>query len=252
MTVAQFVSDTHSRSGKMPTRTIGLKDALAIAQAVDWERMAAIADAAREHLPAVQDELSLLRSAHSNAPERMARRAVLFGIATPNRSEDYSIGWALMAERYESILSPWDLANRSFTGPKGTRCHMGMYEALATTIAYLQRVGHRTDWTLGELEAIPGVGPKVARMIMAVLCPDATSWTVDLWHQRQLLWAAGEPYRVRCSVSNPGYKVLEAVWLEYAERFFPGVDMFAVQWATWCAADGRFVSHAALWQDLAA
>jgi hypothetical protein len=102
------------------------------------------------------------------------------------------------------------------------------------------------------LEALPGVGPKVARMIQAVLEPGATNWTVDLWHMRQLLWAADREYRVRVSCSAPAYKVLEAVWLEYAERFFPGVDTFAVQWATWCVADGRFNSHAKLWDDLAA
>ena len=87
-------------------------------------------------------------------------------------------------------------------------------------------------------------------MIRAILDPSEVAWTVDLWHQRQLLWAAGQHPAVRCSVSNPGYKVLEAVWLEYAERFFPGVPTFAVQWATWCAADGKFCSHAALWEDL--
>jgi hypothetical protein len=251
VTVSQFVADTHSRKVKMQFRSIGLKDALRIAQAIDWDKMSDIADAARAHLPAVQEELALLRQAHATNPERMMKRAVLFGIATPNRSEDYSIGWALMAERYHAILDPQELPRKTFASLKtGRSCRIGMYKSLATTLAYLQRTGFQNHWTIAQLEAIPGVGPKVARMIMAVIDPSAVSWTVDLWHQRQILWAAGEPYAVRCSIANPGYKVFEAVWLEYAERYFPGVDTFAVQWASWCAADGRFVSHAALWRDL--
>ncbi len=251
-TVAQFVHDTHKPEGKMPNRSIGLKAALSIAQRVDWQKMEQIADAAREYLPMVLAELESLRAAHQHQPARMARRAILFGIATPNRDEAVSIAWALSADRWYGILSPHALAYRTFATDTNPRAVLGMFDAMTTTLAYLQRIGiDRPHWTLSELGAIPGVGPKVARMIMAVLDPSAVSWTVDLWHQRQLLWAAGEPYAVRSVLPRPGYKVFEAVWLEYAERYFPGVDTFAVQWATWCAADGKFCSHAALWQDLA-
>ncbi len=147
-------------------------------------------------------------------------------------------------------MAPGTLAKHSYPTSINPRASTGMYSALCTTLAYLQRVGPRTHWTISELEALPGVGPKVARMITAILDPHSVSWTVDLWHQRQLLWAAGQDPAVRCSAKTPAYKVLEAVWLEYADRYFPGVPTFAVQWATWNAADGKFCSHAALWQDL--
>lgn len=252
-TVSEFVTATHTRIPGQPlaSRTIGLKDALSIAQAIDWQRMAQIADAAREHLPSVLDELEGLRTAHQVNPERMINRALLFGIATPNRDEAISIAYAIATEPRYASADPRTLARASFPTATNPAATMGMYAALETTLSYLQRVGPRTHWSLSELEAIPGVGPKVARMITAILDPSAASWTVDLWHQRQLLWAAGQSPTVRCSVKTPGYKVLEAVWLEYAERFFPGVPVFAVQWATWNAADGKFCSHAALWDDLA-
>jgi hypothetical protein len=252
-TLVQFTTNTHTRGENMKNVTLGLKSALDIAQAVDWHEMARLADQAREYLPAVQDELLTLKQAHASHPERMARRAILFGIATPNRDEVASIGWARMADQWFGFQSPRALARRRYESlVTGNMVSIGFYESLTTCLAQLERWESFTDATLAELEALPGVGPKVARMIQAVLEPGATNWTVVLWHMRQLLWAADREYRVRVSCSAPAYKVLEAVWLEYAERFFPGVDTFAVQWTTWCVADGRFNSHAKLWEDLAA
>jgi hypothetical protein len=253
-TLTDFVTRTHTRTrgAKLPTRDIGVKDAQTIADTVDWARMAELAESASVYLPAVLNEIATLRLAHVQNPERMKVRALLFGIATPNRDEVQSIGWALEADQWFDILAPYALASRSYQSlVTHKRAHMGLREALTKTLAHIQWRQTWRDITIDALEALPGVGPKVARMITAVLNPDAHVFTVDLWHMRQLLWASGQEYCVKCGTSGKAYATLENVWLTYAQRFFPEIPTWAVQWATWCAADGRFVSHHALWADLA-
>jgi hypothetical protein len=253
-TVAQFVEVTHQRAPrgeKLPERFIGTKEASLIADALDWHKMAQLAESARAYLPAVLAEIASLRATLARDPERMTIRALLFGIATPNRDEVQSIGWALGVERDFHTLSAHDLARQTYVSlVTGKRVAIGFYTSLTATIDAIKRGRVWEHVTLDALEAIRGIGPKVARMITAVLNPDARVFTVDLWHCRQLLWAAGREYCVRTGAKcKKSYAVLESLWLEYAERFFPDVPTWAVQWATWCAADGRFVSHASLWRD---
>jgi hypothetical protein len=254
-TIADFVTRTHSRTrgATMPTRSIGIKDAQSIADSLDWTRMAELADAARLYLPDVLHEISALKTAHGRYPERMKRRALLFGIATPHRDEVQSIGWALSADEYYELLSPVLLARKPYTSlVTGKTAHMGLYQQLADTIAHSRLRQTLRDMSIDALESLPGVGPKVARMITAVCNPDAPVFTVDLWHMRQLLWATGQDYYVACNTSGRAYAILENIWLTYAQTFFPEVPTWCVQWSTWCAADGRFVSHQALWADLVA
>lgn len=250
--IETFVSLTHTR-GKdaLPVKTIGVKDARDIAAHVDWRAMGEIAKEAHRYLPEVMAEIQTLEDAHAASPERMKVRAFLFGIATPHRDESQAIAWAKQVEDLIDELDPDAMAHFAYVSPiTGKRVNLGTYQAVAGAI----RSGiARNVWhgNLADLEATPGVGPKVARMIQAVLDPHAVSWTVDLWHARQLLWASDRDYRVAAAVSAAAYGILEGVWLSYAAQYFPGVPTWAVQWATWCAADGRFVSHQALWADLA-
>lgn len=251
VTLEQFTSVTHNREQVMGSLSIGLKSALSIAQDIDWAKMEELANASRVYLPAVNQELATLRAAHAANPDRMARRAILFGLSTPNRDEAQSVSWALHADSLYDVVQDNDtLVRLPYPSPvHGRPIKLGFYSSMVASLEYVRALpGYQL--TLEQIEAIPGAGPKVARMIQAVMRPDAKNWTVDVWHMRQLLWAAGRDFNVRVVCGNPGYKVLEALWLEYAERYFPGEDMFAVQWATWNVADGRFNSHAALWQDL--
>lgn len=240
----------------MANVTIGLASAKNIAERIDWTRMSQIADAAREYIPQVKEELAELEVAVRNHPETMARRIFLFGITTPNRSEDQSIAYALAAEPFYGVLSPEDLARISFTVPSGKQGKAGFHTSLERSISdSMATLGtHFDPWALASVhvtETLRGVGPKVARMMCGISCPYIPRWTVDLWHQRQLLWAADLPHAVRVSVADNAYATLEALWIEYAHRYFEQEQTFAVQWATWCAAQGQFVSHRALWADLA-
>jgi hypothetical protein len=251
-TVREFVQRTHAKgNAKQATRHVGLKAAQDIAQTVDWDVMADWASVAREYVPQVLAEIDELRAAHAAHPERMTLRAFMFGITTPHRDERQSIAWALGNEAYWDVLAPLALAKHSYTSlVTGKRAKLGFYNALASTLFAVSMRG--LDTAVDALEALPGVGPKVARMIHAVCHPDARVFTVDIWHTRQLLHAAGRDYSVEANPANTSaYAVLEKIWLDYAERFFPEVPTWAVQWATWCAAEGKFVSHRALWADLA-
>jgi len=251
-TIQQFVERTHTRSrAPMPVTCLSLRDARSLVSEINWQAMQAIAGDAERYMAQVCPEIMRLRQAHARNPERMKVRAFLFGIATPHRDEAQAIAWAKQVEGLIDSLSPDEMAHYPYVSPvTGKRVHLGTYQAIAGAIRHgtRERVWHGN---LADLEDTPGVGPKVARMIQAVLDPDHPSWTVDLWHARQLLWAAGREYAVAASVSKPAYAMLEGVWLSYAQMCFPGIPTWAVQWATWCSADGRFVSHADLWSDLA-
>jgi hypothetical protein len=253
-TIAEFVSRTHARTRgtQFAAKTVGIRDAQEIAENLDQSVMAEWATEARQYLPQVMAEIATLRAALAAHPERMQERAFYFGIATPNQDETASIGWALGIEAYK-WLSPMAMARKEYTSVvNGTRGKLGLYDAMASRIFHARLRESWKDLTVSALEALPGVGPKVARMIHAVANPDARVWTVDLWHMRQLLHASGREYAVKAGTSNKkAYAIMEQLWLDYAARFFPGVPTWAVQWATWCAADGRFVSHSALWEDLA-
>jgi hypothetical protein len=182
----------------MPERFIGTKEASLIADALDWHKMALLAESARAYLPAVLAEIASLRATLARDPERMTIRALLFGIATPNRDEVQSIGWALGVERDFHTLSAHELARQTYVSlVTGKRVAIGFYTSLTATIDAIKRGRVWEHVTLDALEAIRGIGPKVARMITAVLNPDARVFTVDLWHCRQLLWASGREYCVR-------------------------------------------------------
>lgn len=250
-TLAEFVTRTHTRgSSPLPAKSIGLKEARDIAASVSWGLMSDISTSARQYLPQVMAEIASLERAHELHPERMKVRAFLFGIGTPHRDEAQAIAWAKSVESLIDDLDPDGMARHQYPSPvHGRPVSLGTYAAVAGAI----RSGFdRAVWhgNLSDLEATPGIGPKVARMIQAVLDPHANTWTVDLWHARQLLFASGRDYAVAAAVSKNGYSILEGVWLTYKATYFPSYPTWAVQWATWCAAEGKFVSHKELWEDL--
>jgi hypothetical protein len=251
--LADFVQHTHSRGKQsMPDERIGKAAAHELASLVDWSRMEQIAHEAKRYLPQVMEEIAHLERARAANPTHLKQRAFLFGISTPNRDERQSIAWALSVHPLYDSLSPAELATRPYTTFTGKTAHIGMYRQLTACLTAAQTQCVDCD-QLSTLEALPGCGPKVARMIHAVSNPRAHVWTVDLWHARQLLWAAGLEYRVKAVVNKEAYSVLEEVWLNYALTYFSSdTPMWAIQWATWCVANGRFESHAALWEDLAA
>jgi hypothetical protein len=251
-----FRHRTHCKGDRaMPMESIGRDAAAELVSRVSWDRMATLADATRPYVPAVLAEIDTLQDARRRRPAALARRAVLFGIATPNRDERDSLSWALAADR-AAATDPAELAATRYTHVATGRddCRMGLREQLAKAIADVDalRGAGPADLTPERLTVVRGVGPKVARMITAVANPDARVWTVDLWHGRQLLWAAGLEYRCKVAITPPGYAALESLWMEYRDRYLPDLPMFAAQWSTWNVADGRHNSHAALWADLAA
>jgi hypothetical protein len=253
-----FVRRTHSRNeGPMPTESIGVAAARELVARVDDGAMAELAEVSRAYVPAVLAEISELETARVANPRELARRAILFGIATPNRDETDSLGWALAAAPRFGDVSPADLSETRYrslkTGQDGNK--IGLRQSLTGAIADVYaRLGDAAppELTPERLETVRGVGPKVARMVTAVANPNARVWTVDLWHARQLLWAAGLEYRVRASVDAAAYPILEERWLTYRDEHFGDLPTWCAQWSTWNAADGRHNPHHALWADLAA
>lgn len=254
-TLATFRQRTHSRCDTMQSLSVGLARAYAIIEAVDDDAMATLATEARAYLPAVMTEVTQLQAAIVANPEELAQRAVLFGISTPNRDEVQSLAWAMAAAPHYRTEAPEVLVETTYASPStGKASRIGLRQSLTRALedVYARFEDVRPDDLHPQtLEPVWGIGPKVARMITAVANPEAYVWTVDLWHIRQLLWAAGLEYRVRASVDARAYGVLEARWLQYRDAYFADVLPFAAQWATWNVADGRHNSHNRLWRDLA-
>ena len=254
-TLETFVKRTHSRGETMPSESIGIAAARELVSRVDGDALAELASVSRQYLPAVLEEIDALQSAIAHNPAELARRAVLFGIATPNRDETQSLAWAMSAAAHYRTRSPEALANVTYASLKTSKeSRIGLRTSLTTTLedVYARFDDVRpADLVPEALERVRGIGPKVARMITAVANPDAHVWTVDLWHIRQLLWAAGLEYRVRASVDANAYQILEERWLRYRADYFSDVPVWSAQWATWNAADGRHNPHNVLWWDLA-
>ena len=251
-----FRTRTHGRSeGPMPTLSIGLNTAQWIADNVRSESLATLAGETETYLPAVMAEIDSLRAALRNDPAEVAKRALLFGISTPNRDEVHSLLWAMAASPEYGRISPRALTEVPyFSLLNGNQCRIGLREILEKSIAdaYAQFPAPQPhDLQRETLQTLRGVGPKVASMIAAVSNPDAEVWTVDLWHGRQLLWASGAEYRVKVAVKPNAYGILERLFLNYAQAFFPDYPVWAIQWATWNVCDGRHNPHDMLWRDLA-
>jgi hypothetical protein len=243
------------REGDMPIETIGKGAAAELLARIDPAAMRYLAGSARQYVPAVRAEVDELSWAIARNPRALARRALLFGISTPNNDERQSLAWALAAYPRFGQVGPRALANTTYRSPVGgKRRKVGMYTEIARSLKDVYRDysdAVPADLTPQRLETVRHIGPKVARMITAVANPSAHVWTVDLWHARQMLWAANLEYRVKAAVSAIAYPALEAFWLDYRDEYFADQPCWVAQWATWDAANGQHESHRALWADLA-
>ena len=252
-----FVTRTHGKSGgTMESESFGLANSREALSRIDCSRVDALAALSRTYVPAVRAEVDELRRAIAARPREMARRALLFGLSTPNNDEADSLAWAMAAYPRFGKVGPRALANTVYHSPvTRKRTRIGLREDLRKGLVDIYRDysdAVPADLTPERLEGVFRIGPKVARMISAVANPDARVWTVDLWHARQLLWLAGLEYRVRASVSPVAYPMLERFWLDYRDEYFADQPVWVAQWATWDAANGRHEPHRQLWADLAA
>lgn len=244
-------------SGNMALSVRETKDIL---QDVDWTgpEMDSLATLTRRFIPAVQAEIDLLDLAREHSWFALARRAIVFGLTTPQRDVDTAIDVALWVTRPEHIhrLCTLDGAIalvQKYEHRDGRMVGLSGYKALGKSLhlAYPVIADPRPDaLTVTALESMHGVGKKVARMITAVLNPHVRVYTVDLWHARQLLAAAGRNYAVKPYVSTPAYEMIEGAFLAYVDRVFPGVPAWTAQWSMYDAAYGEHRSHARLWADL--
>ena len=253
-----FVRRTSPKSkslGVMPLEDIGKASAAELLRMVDLGAMQQLAGAARQYVPAVRAEIDELKSAIAKNPHAVARRALLFGISTPNNDERDSLCFALATYPRFGKVGPRALAQTRYpSAVSGTRRRVGMYQDIARGLKDIYRdfsEATPADLHPEALERVHHIGPKVARMVTAVANPDAHVWTVDLWHARQLLWAANLEYRVKASVSATGYPALEQFWLDYRDEYFSDQPVWVAQWSTWDVANGQHESHRALWADLA-
>jgi hypothetical protein len=248
-------SPRNKREGIMPAESFGLGNTQQVLGMVDPAAMRYLASEARRYVPTVRAEIDELRLAIARKPREVARRAMLFGISTPNNDERDSLCFALAAYPRFGEVGPKALANTRYpSSVTGKIRRVGMYQDIEKGLRDIYRdysEATPADLHPEALERVWHIGPKVARMITAVANPDAHVWTVDLWHARQVLWAAGLEYRVKASVTAAAYPALEAFWLDYRDEYFADQPCWVSQWSTWCAANGRFESHRSLWADLA-
>jgi hypothetical protein len=249
-----------AKGGKV---NIGVGHARRLVEACDplgpaWD---ALADLAAPYLPAIRQEIAELDTARERNWQRLARRAIVFGLASPRRDVDTAIDVAVWVERWleqGNAFADEQIAIdvcRYYTHRDGRMLSLTNYKQLGERLYACRDFLANPDrelFTVPYLESLFGAGPKVARMILAVANPHMNVFTVDMWHARQLLATAGEEYCKSAGIDGkPAYDVIEPVFLDWAQRMFPTEIAWARQWALWCAAFGEFKSHRHLWHDLA-
>lgn len=224
--------------------------------AIDENAVASLADATRAYLDPVMVEIASLERALADDRAHVVRRAACFGAATPNRA----LGQSLGIGRYFADTIDWASADM----PAITRAVMGGYldggkrkmVGLPTTYIHslVDLAPALAAGRLPERETLAtyrGISQKVASMMTAVIKPDRNIWTVDRHHLRQLLALAGADARVKdiSYGTSEAYFLIEGFFLAYAGQHFPGMPVWAVQWATWNVAFGAHQSHARIWEN---
>ena len=257
-TWAEFHERTGSKSlisGKVSLGVGRMRDTLAN---VAWDGPLGdqLADLAQTYMPAVLEEIADLDAARAADWQTVARRAIIFGLASPQRDVDQAIDIARHIERDWTRLctlrGAHELTFRIVTRDGRVIGCSGWKTLAANLHACFGLIENPTPerFTVPAMEALAGAGPKVARMILAVANPHQRVWTLDLWHGRQLLAMSGQTYAHKISVVAVAYADGEQAFLAWAERTMPNVPAWARQWATWCAAFGSFKSHRHLWADI--
>lgn len=253
-----FAADCAAKKNIRGTVDITAGMAAELLASIDARILGSLTDETRRYLPAVMAEIAELDVAIANNETALRRRAILFGCATPKTGVDTSIHVAVSVANVpaadwqdtaygESVL-------RALPHPNGTDTLYSapMPPTLSKRIAAVSHLlADPSALSVESLEACKGVGPKVARMAMAVAAPHARRFTVDMWHGRQLLALAGREYRVNVAVDVRAYPAIEEFFLAWADQNFPGIPVWAVQWACWNVCESRHRSHRALWADLA-
>lgn len=251
-----FTAELAERSAMGELVTLTARDTPAIIAAIIPERAGTLADETRRFLPAVLAEIAELDQARNRDQDAVTRRAIAFALATPRRMLVQSIhvgrhasaAWQTFetvaaGEAFLRALPHPSGDGRSYSAPMPAQLARS-YHAAYPLFASPETV------SVPALEAIHGVGPKVARMAMAVAHPHARIFTADVWHGRQLLALAGRPYRHDVSIAATAYPMVEEWFLAWADVHFPGIPAWAVQWAAWDAASGKHRPHRDIWAGI--
>lgn len=251
-----FSADCASKAGMGERDKLTARDTPAIIAAINPELADALADETRRFLPAVMAELAELDDARRRDQTAVTRRAIAFALATPRRMLTQSIHVGRMASEswhvFEDVTAGEDfLRNLPHPSGNGQAYSAPMPGQLARAYhAAYPLFAKPEDVSLPALEAVHGVGPKVARMAMAVANPHTRIFTTDVWHGRQLLALAGRPYRHDVAIAATAYPLVEAWFLAWGERMFPGIPAWAIQWAAWDAAAGQHRPHRDIWAGI--
>lgn len=256
-----FAAECADKNNIVGTVDITAGRARDLVAGIDAAMLGSLTDETRRYLPAVLAELAELDDAITRNETEVRRRAILFGCATPKCGVDVSIHVAVSVAHHpaehwrDTVAGQATLRNLPFPDDgrrrKATTYSAPMPPSLAARYAAASHLLEDPS-VLNEsvLEACKGIGPKVARMCLAVAFPHARRFTIDLWHGRQLLAMNGLDYRVNVGIDAAAYATLEAFWLQWADDNFPGVPTFAVQWATWNVCAGRHRTHRRLWDGI--
>jgi hypothetical protein len=254
---ATFASTCRNKKNIRGDRSITLKDATEWLPLLAPTRMdvRSMLDETESALYPVLDEMAGLIDVTGQNPGEIRRRALIFGMATPNRPVASSVDFAVHAAPRWNLFATVDGAlslTTAYHHRDGRTLSMGMPNPLAAYLhgAYpMMQSCDDDEPTIDELESLTGISKKVARMSKAIMNPWHETFTIDLWHLRQILALAGENYAVKPTITNPAYAVLEDGFMNLAATQFPGVPTFAVQWSLWNAAQGEHISHNHLWES---
>lgn len=252
-----FADDCRAIDGKA---SMGIKAVRDMLGSVDPVLLGSLADETRRYLPAVLSEMESLHDAIRRDHAAVTRAAILFAYATPNASLNHSLGTAVALRGFDprsfadgdyvSRLVRELPTNAYIKSRRDTFCAPLPGDMAIRLHASWRMLANPESVTLGGLESVPKVGKKVARMAFAIANPSARIFTVDRWHCRQLLALSGRPYNVDVSSWDTAYALIESFFTQWADDHFPGIPMWAVQWACWNVCVSQHRPHSAIWDGI--
>ena len=230
------------------TRNLGVKLAKAVAGDIDG--LERIKRDIGYFLPDVLSEIDTLVAMEHTNPLFHRERALLFALASPQNRFDNNV---LAARRLHDGLSTFatlgDVYQALTADKTGTVTSGSVARAIHNSLPLLRNLdtvfngANIRDWA--TTRQLFGAGPKVSAFAAHLIDPTDSVFTIDTHMTRGIVDTVLGIFDT-WTMGNSAYLILEDALIAWAEREYPNVPIFAVQWAMWSVFRGSFDSHTAI------
>jgi hypothetical protein len=236
------------KSMHVKAHNVTIEDVPAIVESAEklWESVASTIDFA-----AINDELTIMAECRDADPTRYAQQCLVFAILSPGQRLACN---ALLVRRFFDAID----AGKQFTscddlyqtiahgiGGRGTGRNIHNLWLSLDAILNLSPddVTKPTLMAWRKSRYIMGIGEKTAAMVTALYEQTAPVFTIDV---HMLRWITSTLFDITAenhTITDLAYRALEAFFVQWSARYFPGQSTFSVQWAVWNVRHGSHKTH---------